>query len=115
MWQHPAATQRQTRHPLLQQRRVFRGMGAADTHQQPRQLDRLSVHQFMQRFFTYPLDSNEFRGTVVDMTEMTYEQYAAIMANKPSVQPYTASQWAKMGSQQKMLLALTYRRELATL
>lgn len=64
MWQHPAATQRQTRHPLLQQRRVFRGMGAADTHQQPRQLDRLSVHQFMQRFFTYPLDSNGFRGTV---------------------------------------------------
>jgi len=49
------------------------------------------------------------------MTEMTYEQYAAIMANKPSVQPYTASQWAKMGSQQKMMLAFTYRRELAAM
>ena len=49
------------------------------------------------------------------MNEMTYEQYAAIMVNKPSVQPYTAKQWAKMGSQQKVMLAFTYRRELAAL
>ena len=49
-----------------------------------------------------------------DMNEMTYDQYAAIMATKPTVQPYTAAQWAKMGTQQKVLLAFTYRRELAT-
>ena len=49
------------------------------------------------------------------MSEMTFDQYTAIMATKPSVQPYTATQWAKMGSQQKVLLAFTYRRELAAL
>lgn len=50
-----------------------------------------------------------------DMTEMTFEQYQAIMATKSGVQPYTERQWAQMSSQHKVLLAFTYRREMAAL
>lgn len=46
---------------------------------------------------------------------ITFDQYAAIMATRPSVKPYTVSEWATMAAQHKALLALTYRRELAAL
>lgn len=49
------------------------------------------------------------------MKEITYAQYAQVMASRPSVKPYSEREFEKMGSQQKVLLALTFRRELAEL